>query len=244
MDKKQLQFFKSLQIKKYRTLHQSFPVEGAKSVLELLTSDFIVETVLATPAFLEQHVALLQNFDCQPVTEAELSQAGAFETNNAALALARMKDNDFQQAEESEMVLVLDNLRDPGNLGTILRIADWYGVSKVICSEESVDFYNPKVIAASMGSFTRVKTYYASLPAYFRQIKPQPVFGAMLNGENVHQTRFSETGYLVLGNESRGISTEVQPFLTQKITIPRFGGAESLNAAIAAAILCDNWRRG
>jgi TrmH family RNA methyltransferase len=145
---------------------------------------------------------------------------------------------------KNSWVLALDQVRDPGNLGAIVRIADWYGISDIVCSTQSVDFFNPKVIAATMGSFIRVKVYYTDLPQWLSTNKVM-VFGAVLNGLNVHQTQFKkyQGGIIVLGSESHGISSEVLPHITQKITIPRFGGAESLNVAMATAIILDNWKQ-
>jgi TrmH family RNA methyltransferase len=137
---------------------------------------------------------------------------------------------------------VLDDIRDPGNLGTILRIADWYGIRKLICSSSTADVYNPKVISASKGSFTRVEWYYCELNAYLKE-RSVPVYGAFLDGANVHTHGFEKSGYIVLGNEANGISFEVEQLVSQRITIPRFGGAESLNVGIATAIICDNLRR-
>jgi TrmH family RNA methyltransferase len=164
------------------------------------------------------------------------------------LAVVKTKPNDFLYAEKQEYVLVLDDIRDPGNLGTIIRIADWYGITKIICSLTTTDWYNPKVIAASKGSFTRVRGYYVELDMYLEKVRTTEqgtrIYGTFLEGKNIHQTTFAEAGYIVMGNESNGISPSVETFITQKITIPRFGGAESLNVGIAAAVVLDNWRRG
>ena len=243
LSKKWLSLLKSLQIKKYRTIHQSFAVEGAKSVLELLQSDFEVQAVFGTADFYEKNKKLLEKQEFELVTEAELAKAGTFETNNACLAIATQQPNTPLKATENEFVLVADDLKDPGNLGTLLRIADWYGIRKIICSPETVDFYNPKVIAASMGSFTRIRAYYCPLPDYLPTTASTPVYGALLSGENVHRVLFADTGYLVVGNESKGISAELLPFLTTAVSIPRFGGAESLNVAVATAVILDNLRR-
>jgi TrmH family RNA methyltransferase len=250
LSKNVVKYLNSLQLKKYRQEHGSFLVEGAKSVVELLASDFEIEMLVATDAFYKENT---QKFDKQPfrveiATTDELSRVGTLQTNDAALAVVKTKSNDFLYAEKQEYVLVLDDIRDPGNLGTILRIADWYGITKIICSPTTTDWYNPKVIAASKGSFTRVKGYYTELDIYLEKVRSTDrgtrIYGTFLEGKNIHQTAFSETGYIVMGNESNGISPDVEAFITQKITIPRFGGAESLNVGIAAAVVLDNWRRG
>jgi len=246
LSKNQIKYFKSLQIKKFRQIHQSFTVEGAKSVSELLHSDFAIELIAATDEFLETHRDLLETRDI-PVYSAraeELAQLGAYQSNNACVAIAKTKENRHFVAEEGEFVLVLDDIRDPGNLGTIVRIADWYGFPKIVCSATSTDFYNPKVIAASMGSFTRVHMYYTDLTEYFEKIGDAPIIGAFLNGTNIYEFDFPKTGgYLVMGNEANGISQEVSALVTDRVWIPRFGGAESLNAGIATAVICDNIRR-
>jgi len=240
LSKARSKFIKSLQVKKYRKQEQRFVVQGSKSVQELLTSDFEVETVLATADFLKQ----LRNVNAEvvEVTERELEGLGEFQSNDAVLAVAHMKDNRPVAVGDQEFALVLDDIRDPGNLGTIIRTADWYGINKIIASEETADFYNPKVISATMGSFTRVTVHYTDLEQYLAGIK-LPVFGTFLNGKNIHELNFGKGGLVVIGNESKGISATVEPFVTQKITIPRFGKAESLNAAIATAVVCDNIRR-
>jgi len=243
ISKATIKFIKSLQIKKYRKQEQCFVVEGAKSVLELLQSDFETTLIVGTNEFINQ----LKNpkTDVIPVTEKELQGLGEFQTNTGVLAVARMKANDRPVISENGLGLVLDNIRDPGNLGTIVRIADWYGIHAIIASEETADFYNSKVITSSMGSFTRLQVYYTDLSKYLkeRDVCELMVWGAFLDGQNVHDCNFENGGLIVIGNESKGISPEVEKLITRRITIPRYGNAESLNAAIAAGIICDNVRR-
>lgn len=246
LSKNQIKYYKSLQIKKFRQIHQSFTVEGAKSVTELLASDFEVELVAVTEEFRSAHSSLLESADAQIVIAAagDLSQIGSFQTNNACVAIAKTKENVFIDAGGEEFVIVLDDIRDPGNLGTIIRIADWYGFNKIVCSATTTDFYNPKVIAASMGSFTRIRVYYSDLGEYFEKAAPAPITGTFLGGMSLYDYSFPPSGgYLVLGNEANGISDEVAALVTGRVSIPRFGGAESLNAGIAAAVICDNIRR-
>lgn len=234
-----------LQQKKHRQEQGVFLVEGAKSVRELMTSGFGIQALFVTDHFYKENQNLLreQPVVVERVTEEELGKVGTLQTNNAALAIAETKENSPLFAGKEEYCLILDDIRDPGNLGTIIRIADWYGIKKIICSESCVDVYNPKVISASMGSFTRVETYYAALADYFRDIAGAPVYGTFLGGTSVHGFAFAPGGYIVIGNEANGIRPENEGFITQKITIPRFGEAESLNAGIATAIVLDNLRR-
>ena len=245
LSRKWLKYIKSLQIKKFRKENGVFLVEGAKSVLELLQSDFSIQVLFATQEFYQSSIRLVnaQGFPVEIVSQEELESAGVFHSNNACLAIAITKENQPLYAEEKEFVLVLDEVKDPGNLGTIIRVADWYGIRKIVCSPDTADLYNPKVITASMGSFTRVSLYYCDLPTYFSSPNRLPVYGAFLDGENLHHTQFAASGYVVMGNESRGIGEDLEPFISHKITIPRFGGAESLNVGIATAIICDNLRR-
>lgn len=243
--KQQQKYVQSLQIKKYRQEHQAFLVEGAKSVLELMDSDFQVELLLSTSKFFEENEKKLKKISVEQISQTELEKISTLQSNDAAVAIVKMKPNTNLQAGAKEFVLVLDDIRDPGNLGTILRIADWYGITKVICSDTTVDFYNPKVIAASMGSFNRIQAFYTDLQAYFEQIsKDKPtIIGTFLNHEDLHQFNFPDAGYIVLGNESNGIGAVVEQFVTNKVTIPRFGHAESLNVGIATAIVLDNLMR-
>jgi len=246
LSKKWLKFIKSLQLKKFRKENGAFLVEGAKSVLELMQSGFRIRVLFATQEFYQSSIRLAnaQGFPIEIVTQEELEAAGVFRTNNACLAIADICANEALFAEENEYVLVLDEVKDPGNVGTIIRVADWYGIRKMVCSTDTADLYNPKVITASMGSFTRVRLYYCDLKEYLSGQADRPVYGAFLHGENLHHTRFEPGGYIVMGNESHGIGEDLQSLISHKITIPRFGGAESLNVGIATAIICDNLRKG
>lgn len=242
--KNQIKYINSLQQKKFRVENQSFIVEGAKSVLELLRSDFETELLFVTDDFFVEYQTLLHAFHIQAVivNQIDLEKAGSFSSNNAALAVVKTKENEELLVEENEFALILDDIRDPGNLGTIIRVADWYGIHKIICSHSTVDYYNPKVITATMGSFTRSNLYYTDLKEFIKN-QSVNIYGTLLNGDNIHQTKFAESGYIVIGNEANGISSVIEQLITHKITIPRFGAAESLNAGIATAVVLDNLRR-
>ncbi len=237
-------FIKSLQIKKFRTEYKQFLTEGAKSILELINSDYQIHDLLVTERFYQEHSDLLRSrsLNAEILSEQELSNISSYTTNNAGIAVAAIPENTLLTIKPTEYALILDDIKDPGNLGTIIRIADWYGITKIVCSETTADFYNPKVISASMGSFTRVKNYYCNL-SHFLSSNTLPVYAADLEGDNVHGFPFAEGGYLLMGNESEGVSAEVKKYLTGKIHIPRYGKAESLNVAIATAIICDNLHR-
>lgn len=244
LSKARIKYIKSLQVKKYRQLEQRFVVEGAKTVLELLDSDYTTEVVLGTPAFFEQLHSRSNAFSGEviEVKPEVLATLGEYRTNDGALAIARSKPNVAPVLTSNDFALVLDDIRDPGNLGTIIRIADWYGIKAVIASDETAELYNPKVLHSSKGSFTRIPVYYTNLPE-FLSTSGLPVYGTFLAGEDVHRVNFGSGGLIVIGNEAHGISQAVEQFVTKKISIPRYGNAESLNAGVATAVICDNIRR-
>ena len=244
LSKNTVKFIKSLHQKKYRLESGKFFVEGEKSVVEVLQSSFTVDLLLVTQEFASKHATLLSGkaFEVLFVTPNQLEQLGQYQSNDAALAVVQMKSNQAFLPEKGELILALDEVRDPGNLGTIIRIADWYGIKKLIFSSHTAEFYNPKVIQSSMGSFTRVQFYYGDLAQAFQEWK-LPVYGAFLEGESIHELTNPTPGVLLLGNESQGLSKEVEKWVSSKITIPSFGKAESLNVAIATAIFCDNFKR-
>jgi len=250
LSKNQIKSIQSLHQKKYRQQYGTFLVEGAKSVQEVLQSDFQIQLVVATETFAEENSRLTdhQRTPVEIVPVSDLERIGTLNSNNAAIAVVRTKENRPLVAGPGEIALILDDIRDPGNLGTILRIADWYGVRTILCSETTADVYNPKVISASKGSFTRVFWWYGDIVEFLGQggsplVGPVPVYGAFLDGDDAHTLPFATGGYLVMGNESNGISPAVEQYVTQRVTIPRYGGAESLNVGIATAVLLDNWRR-
>lgn len=219
-------------------------MQGAKAVQETLPSAFEVNILAATPEFLSSVSPdlLRRAGEVIEVSESELSSLGSVESNAAALAVVRMKKAMPPLLGAREYGLILDDIRDPGNLGTIIRTADWYGIRQIVASPETADCYNPKVISATMGSFLRVNLNYEPLVPFVTKNK-FPVLGAFLDGTDVHAFRFPESGWIVMGNESRGISDELGKHIVQRITIPRYGQAESLNASVATAIILDNLRR-
>ncbi len=240
ISKAKVKFIKSLQLKKYRKQEQCFIVEGAKGVMELLNSDFEVVWLAGTASFLSSNATLLaeKKAEVLETNENELSEVGSFQTNSAALAVAKVRPNQPPRLK-SEFAIVLDDIRDPGNLGTIIRTADWYGIKHIIASEETADFYNPKVINATMGSFCRVQVFYTSLPDFLFGTN-YPLFGASLTGKSIYDVDFGSEGFIVIGNESQGISVPISSMIHQHVMIPRIGKAESLNASIATAIILDN----
>lgn len=240
LTKNNTKFIKSLQLKKFRQKEELFIVEGAKNTLELLNSSYKIKDLIVTEAFLNKFSSEIKSAKIEPilVKEKELSALGSFKTNTDALAVAH--EMEYPTYKSKGFDLVLDDIRDPGNLGTIIRLADWYGIQNLICSETTAEFYNPKVISASMGSFFRVNLYRRDLKKFLSDNNSRKIYGALLEGENVHKVEFAKDGLLLIGNESHGINSDLIPLISDKITIPRIGEAESLNAAMATAIICDN----
>lgn len=242
ISKQQQKYVQSLHNKKYRTENERFLVEGEKSILELLNSDFEVEIVFCSPELAAEIDSAGYKVKVAEGSGDEIGKISTLKNNSSGVAVVRSKSNRPVYCGKDEIILVLDDIRDPGNLGTIIRLADWYGLKNIVCSEETVEFYNPKVIASTMGSFTRVHCYYTSLATYFEGIE-LPLTGTFLEGQNVHEFIFPPSGYLVIGSESHGISDVMKERIDFRVTIPRFGLAESLNAANATAIVLDNLKR-
>lgn len=242
ISKSTAKFIKSLQLKKYRQQHQAFLVEGAKSVAELLNARYPVEKIAATPEFINECKQLLDGLEVYEVKASELQSLGSLKSNNSTLAVAKIVQPEEPDWMNVDYAIILDEINDPGNLGTILRIADWYGIKNIIASEQTAELYNPKVIGASKGSFLRVKVFYKNLPDFIQKY-PKPLIGTFMEGDPVHNFEWPEQGYMIMGSEANGISAEVEKQVKYKITIPGAGETESLNVAIATAIICDNWWR-
>jgi TrmH family RNA methyltransferase len=243
LSKNKAKFIKSLQLKKNREGIGCFVVEGQKSVIELIGSSFQIETVICTDEFLRQNKKSLQGkkFDLVLCSPSELEGVSSFKTANGALAVARIQP-DSSPFDLRGLTLALDGVREPGNLGSIVRIADWFGIGAILASQDTVDFYNPKVLQASMGSFCRVPVHYAKLEEIFKGLSLS-IYAASKEGDSIHDFAFKKDCVLLLGNESRGISNSLEGFIHRTIGIPGYGSADSLNVSMAAAIICDNYRR-
>ena len=246
ISKNQLKLIHALEQKKQRKKHGLFLVQGEKNVGELFNSDFTIKQLFATATYINTHAAQLTGKgllgNTEEASEDELKKAGTLLSNNSVLAVVECKTAEVPSIVTNELILVLDQVGDPGNLGTIIRVADWYGIKHIVCSPDCADFYNPKVIAATMGSFARVQVSHCDLTEYLSK-QSAPVYGAFLHGENIHKSALSETAFIVMGSESHGISAPVSQFITDKLTIPSFGHAESLNVAMATGIILDNFKR-
>ncbi len=243
LSKEKIKFFKSLHQKKYRNEYGLFLVEWEKNIWELFSSDFEIETLIIHKNYeysLKIPESIQQVFFCD---DKEISQISTYENNTFWVAIVQMKENIFSW-ENDELIVIWDDLRDPGNLGTIIRICDWYGIKNLVLSQESVDIYNPKVISSTMWSFTRVQIFYTDLSEFLSEQK-RVIYGAFLDWENIHTLEMNskDKKALIIWSESHGISDEIGYFVTQKITIPRIWQAESLNAWVATWIILDNFYR-
>jgi RNA methyltransferase, TrmH family len=238
-------YVQQLHQKKYRQRTGTFLVEGAKSLRELLSSGLRPERLLLTAEFAAAPgLRLPAQVPVDVVGAEELTRLGTLQTNDAGLAVVRIPEETALQPRPGQLLLALDQVRDPGNVGTLIRLADWYGLQGVVLSETCADAWNPKTVSSTMGSFTRVPVWQRDLPAWLQQLPPElPVYGADLHGDNVHRLQLRPSGVLVMGSESHGLTEPVEACLTQRLHIPGRGQAESLNVAISAAILLDNFFR-
>lgn len=222
----------SLVKKKFRQKYNKFVVEGVKNIKEVINSSIQIDTIYTT-----EEIFAPKNFQCKTIHAKDLKKISQLVSPNVALAVCEIPAP--QPIQKEGFILALDDVRDPGNLGTILRMADWFGIDQIICSEQTVDLYNPKVIQASMSSFLRVQVNYVDLGSFFSSYE-HPILGTFMEGENVYQTQFPTQGVLLMGNEANGISENLCQMVTQKITIPRLGNlqaTESLNVAMATSMI-------
>lgn len=244
LSKSQISLITSLQHKKFRRQHNLFIVEGQKSVEEFALSAYQTEAVYYTPGFAPKLLKLSNKINFHEISIADMARISYLKTPPGVLALVKIPVSavlDHALLKE-KFSLALDGVQDPGNMGTVIRTADWFGIEHIICSEDCVDAYNPKVVQATMGSLSRVKVHYHNLIKVLTEIK-MPVFGALLNGENIYNTDFGTEGIVVMGNEGNGISEQLQHIIGKPVTIPQAGKAESLNVAMATAIFCSEMRR-
>ena len=239
LSKNQLKLITSLQQKKFRLSHQLFFAEGIKVIQELLASNFELNHLYTTQNDFEE----VLNEKKTLISEAELKKITALSTPNSCLAVFKIPNE--KKINESGILLALDSIRDPGNLGTILRLCDWFGINQIVCSRDAVDIYNPKVVQATMGSLARVNVNYMDLEDFIANTA-LPVFGTFMNGENIYKTKLPQEGIIVMGNEANGISVELEKSIKNRLSIPRFGSlqkTESLNVATATAIILSEFKR-
>ena len=237
LSKNYIKLITSLSQKKYRLKHKLFVVEGVKVVHEFLNSSYELEIVFSTDTDFSSTDKFIE------VTDQELKKISSLKNPNKVLAIFKIP-NQINPITDG-LILALDSINDPGNLGTIIRLCDWFGIEQLVCSNETVDCFNSKVVQASMGSLTRVAISYLDLKKYLQNASV-PIFIADMDGLNVYKTKLPDSAVLVLGNEANGISDDIKQLVTTKITIPRYGAfqqTESLNVATASAILLSEFRR-
>lgn len=248
ISKNQIKHIQSLHLKKNREQEGLFIIEGVKLVTEFIKDGgFPIQEVFATLDFIHTNKLLLQSrqISFTEISHDELKKISLQVTPNQVLAVVESKTQELSETHlKNELSLYLDDIRDPGNLGTMIRIADWFGIKQVICSDTSTELFNPKTLQASMGAVLRVKVIYEDFNRIIEKVPGIIVYGAVLNGENLYQSSLKR-GLIVIGNEANGISDEVMKQLTHKITIPAASnnGSESLNAANACAIICSEFFR-
>ena len=234
----QKKFIKSLHLKKNRAKHELFLIEGEKMVDELVESEFEVMGIFATSNWKGSFSGNITE-----VSDKELASISTLKTPNNVLAVAKQKKQ-YLSNNLAMPIIALDTIQDPGNLGTIIRTADWFGIKNIVCSESCVEIYNSKVVQATMGSIFRLNILITSLADFFKENNQLKVYGAMLNGENCFQKKLiPNNSVLLMGNESTGINPNLHQFIHEKIAIPKFGHAESLNVSIATGVLCAEFLR-
>ena len=252
----QSKLIRSLRQKKFRDQHHIFLLEGEKMVLELISgegkSSFPVRDLFATAKWIDAHKALLQSqsFKVIEATMAELKKVSMLVTPQPVIALVSMPEPGFSIKELIQTpVLAFESIRDPGNLGTIIRTADWFGISHIVCTPDSTDLYNPKVVQSTMGAITRVKVHYLELESLLKskEMQEKTIFGTFLKGKNIYESSLDADSLILFGNESHGLSKILSPYIRHRISIPSFSpdgkGSESLTVASSVAVVCSELRR-
>lgn len=252
----QLKLFRSLRQKKYRDLHRLFMVEGEKIVMELAESSmensFQIREIYATPEWKEDHSSLMNDREpsISEASQSEIKKVSNLVTPQPVIALVSMPKASFNVEELLHApVLAFESIRDPGNLGTIIRTADWFGIRHIVCTPDSTDLFNPKVVQSTMGAIARVQVHYLELESLLksREMQSKTVLGTYMEGENIYETSLEPDSLILFGNESRGLTGRFDPYIRRKISIPSFSpdgkGSESLNVASSVAVICSELRR-
>ena len=245
LSKSKIKLINSLRLKKYRDSENLFIVESNKLANEVLRSSFNIRFVVATSKWLQKN-QIDSKHELIEVSEQEFKKVSSQTTPQQILIVLDKPELSLNIDElDKELFFVLDDIQDPGNLGTIIRLADWYGMKHIVCSHETTDVYNHKTIQSTMGAFLRTKVHYVDLVDFLEQLENTPIYGTFMDGENVHKTNLTHNGAIILGNEGNGISGKLSHHINKRISIPKIGteGPESLNVAIAAAIVVSEFRR-
>ena len=252
LSKNKKKFVTSLIHKKYRNQFNAFCAEGDKLNLDLISSETSCIELIATEEWIKNNKNLLtENIIITITTETELKSVSNLKSPPPVIGIYEITKHQLMIEQLSDsLIIVLDGVQDPGNMGTIIRIADWFGINNIICSEDSADIYNPKVVQASMGAIARVKVQYVDLPSFIKRYKTKirlPVYGTFLEGENIYSQGLSKNGMIIMGSEGKGISADIEKLISNKLFIPSFTTeeptSESLNVSVATAIICSEFRR-
>lgn len=244
ISKNKIKTIRSLQLKKFRDESGLFVAEGLKLVADLATG-FSCETLVVTTSFKEK-LPDINAGETLIVDEDAFAKVTSLKSPQGVLAVFHKKQHTLDSsALQSCLSIALDDIQDPGNLGTIIRIADWFGITDILCSESTADAYNPKVVQASMGALARVKVHVVDLCKTLAQVGEMPIYGTFLDGQDIYQEQLTQNGIIVMGNEGNGISAETEKLVTRKLRIPNFSDktVESLNVSVATAIVCSEFRR-
>ena len=237
--KSKFKYIQSLGHKKFRDEEQVFVAEGPKIINEFLQENVDIKELFATREWIDENKHFINKVSLTEITQQELERISFLTTPNKVFAIVNKKEEGIKIDLKNKITLMLDTIQDPGNMGTIIRTADWFGISQIICSQDCADIYNPKVVQASMGSVARVNVSYTSLKEFLEQSKDIRIYAATLEGKPVDQSRIPE-GIIIIGNESKGIHPEILALANVKINVRRKGKAESLNAAVATGIILSH----
>lgn len=238
-----IKLIRSLQQKKYRYTEGLFIAEGVKIVAELIQQDNLqIQQIFATNEWEQSYRQLAQQkkIIISEISVVQLKKISNLQTPNKVIALVKIPDLSFKKLTPQKINIVLEDIRDPGNLGAIIRIADWYGLHTIYCSTASVDCFNAKVIQSAMGSLFRIKVIYTDLKMLFKENKMHQIYGTFMEGKSLNKIDWQDNAFLLMGNEANGISEELETFVNQKVSIPKIGNAESLNLSVATGIFVHN----
>ena len=243
ISKSKLKIVKSLNYKKNRLNSNCFVIEGIKGIIEVLKSNYNVEFTVVSKKIYDKYSSYLAGDKIYILEENEIKKTSNLKNNIVGFSVAKTKKNDINNLNFDDMIIALDSVNDPGNLGTIIRIADWFNVKNIICSKNTVDLYNPKTIQASMGSFTRVNLYYEDLESFFKRSSVKVYGTSNKNGKNISKKEKISRGIVLFGSESNGISSSLKKYVDHWISINKFGGAESLNVSVSVGIILNEIRK-
>ncbi len=248
LSKNKIKFLQSLSLKKNRDETGLFIIEGEKSIQEALKSSLVIKSIYGLKNHLEQFKTY--NSDINVVSDDEIKKISTLKTPQGILAVCLKPTLSLHPVSlKNQLTLMLDNIQDPGNLGTIIRLCSWFGIVNIVCSQNTVDCFNPKVVQATMGAIAKTNIYYTNLASFLFECRNEdiPVYGTFVDGKNIYAESISKNGVIVMGNEGNGISREIEGMVTNKIAIPNYSidrsGVESLNVSIATAIICAEFRR-